>query len=209
MKKLLFFLSILCSFQLMTAQTSKSSDKPVSKTTNTQNTTENTKAEKVNWLTWKELETAYNKEPKLVFIDIYTSWCGWCKKLDKNTFTDPAAVKYINENYYAVKFDAEKPEDITFNGEKYKFKKGVGRNGFSELAYNFLQGRMSFPSLVVLDKDLGILTVVQSYIDADTWDAVLRYFGDDIHTSGLHWEKHLQQHIEKRKNEASEVRSEK
>ncbi len=159
--------------------------------------------ESVNWLNWKELETAYNKEPKKVFVDIYTSWCGWCKKLDKTTFKDPAAVKYINENFYAVKFDAEKQEDITFNGTTYKFIKN-GKRGYSELAYNFMQGRMSFPTMVFLNDDLSILTVIPSYLDAPTWDAALHYFGDGVHLKGVHWETHLKDHTENRNK--SEIR---
>lgn len=170
------------------SQTSKAATKTAAAVTQT---------ETVNWLTWQELEAAYNKEPKMVFVDIYTSWCGWCKKLDKTTFVDPAAVKYINENYYAVKFDAEKNEDITFNGETYKFIKN-GKKGYSELAYNFMQGKMSFPTMVFLNDDLSILTVVPSYLDAPTWDAALHYFGDGVHKKGVHWESHVKEHTAKR-----------
>jgi len=76
---------------------------------------------KINWLT---LEQAYAKTkiaPKKVIIDVYTGWCGWCKVMDKNTFTNASVIKYINENYYAVKLDAESTKDIRIENKVYKF----------------------------------------------------------------------------------------
>lgn len=47
------------------------------------------------------------KSHKLVLADFYTSWCGWCKQLDKTTFADPEFIQYLNEHYIPVKLDAE------------------------------------------------------------------------------------------------------
>ena len=44
---------------------------------------------------------------KLVFADVYTDWCGWCKRLDRDTFSDPAMVAYLSEKYICVKVNAE------------------------------------------------------------------------------------------------------
>src|SRR5690606_5785974 len=76
----------------------------------------------INWMTMEEAAAKIKKQPRKVFIDVYTDWCGWCKKMDKSTFTDPAVVAYINKNYYAVKLDAEGKKPITLNGHTYTFK---------------------------------------------------------------------------------------
>lgn len=47
------------------------------------------------------------KSHKLVLADFYTSWCGWCKQLDKTTFADPQFMQYVNEHFIPVKLDAE------------------------------------------------------------------------------------------------------
>ena len=47
-------------------------------------------------------------------MDVYTEWCGPCKLLDKNTFQNPDVSRYIIENYYAVKFNAEGMEEIKY-----------------------------------------------------------------------------------------------
>ncbi|HEY9677527.1 MAG TPA: thioredoxin fold domain-containing protein [Drouetiella sp.] len=69
---------------------------------------EHNEAAPSGWST--ELERSLDraeKEHKLVLADFYTSWCGWCKKLDQTTFADPALMKYMDEHYIPVKLNAE------------------------------------------------------------------------------------------------------
>ena len=61
-----------------------------------------------------EALAAQEKEPKKIFMDVYTKWCGPCKMLDRNTFSDKKVIEFVNKNYYAVKFNAEGTEEITF-----------------------------------------------------------------------------------------------
>jgi thioredoxin-related protein len=103
---------------------------------------------------WLDLETAAdrNKEDKkLIFIDIYTDWCGWCKKMDQSTFQDSAVVAYMSEHFYAVKMNAESKDPIAYKEVLYEYKTYNGK-GYNELAVNLLGGKMSFPSFVVLSK---------------------------------------------------------
>src|SRR5690606_6169270 len=73
----------------------------------------------VKWMTMQEAVEAQKKNNKPIFIDAYTVWCGPCKMLDKNTFSDPKVAEVINEKYNAVKFNAEGNEEIQFNGKLY------------------------------------------------------------------------------------------
>ena len=60
-------------------------------------------ADGIHWLTSiDELQAKMAQHPKKVYFDIYTGWCGWCKKMDATTFQNPSLVKYMNANYYAV-----------------------------------------------------------------------------------------------------------
>ena len=66
--------------------------------------------DKIEWLSFEEAVKRNEKEPKKFIVDVYTDWCGWCKKMDANTFTNPVIIKYINENYWAVKLNAERKD---------------------------------------------------------------------------------------------------
>ena len=72
----------------------------------------------LNWLTIEEAQKIKNNEGKLYMVDVYTDWCGWCKVMDKKTFTDDGIKKYLDENFYVIKFNAEQKEPITFNGKE-------------------------------------------------------------------------------------------
>ena len=58
---------------------------------------------KIKWLTFEQAVELSQKEPRKILIDIYTDWCGWCKKMDAATYMHPKIVEYINTHYYAVK----------------------------------------------------------------------------------------------------------
>ncbi|MFT6716831.1 MAG: thiol:disulfide interchange protein, partial [Saprospiraceae bacterium] len=60
----------------------------------------------IKWLTMEQAYKASRTLDKPIFIDVYTSWCGWCKRMDQTTFRDPVVANYINTNFYPVKFNA-------------------------------------------------------------------------------------------------------
>lgn len=85
----------------------------------------------INWLTVAEADSLYKIEKKPIFIDVYTSWCGWCKVMDRGrkgypaTFKDPNVAAYLNKNFYAIKFNAESQEPVVFNNKTYSNSQGV------------------------------------------------------------------------------------
>ena len=139
-------------------------------------------AQEVKWLTWDQAAelAATDKNPKKVFIDVYTDWCGWCKKMDKDTFQNPEVAAYMSENYYMVKMDGEGKEPIEFKGKTYKFVPS-GRKGYHEFAAALMQGRMSYPTTIFLDEKLNMLSPVPGYQKPEPFLNIARYFGDDIY----------------------------
>jgi thioredoxin-related protein len=117
----------------------------------------------LTWLTIEEASELGSKSNKKKFlVDVYTDWCGWCKVMDKKTFTDPELIKYLNENFHVVKFNAEQKEPVTFKGKTYTWEP-MGRNGINTLGLELLQNRMSYPSLVYLNENLEPITVSPGY----------------------------------------------
>ncbi|OKL39648.1 thioredoxin [Pontibacter flavimaris] len=120
------------------------------------------------------------KEPRKIVIDVYTDWCGWCKKMDKGTFTDPKVVELVNRHFYPVKLNAEGKDPITLRGQTFKYKDEYRSH---ELAVALLQGQMSYPTTVYLDEKMNMLAPVPGYLDAKTFSRILRYFGENHHKS--------------------------
>lgn len=116
----------------------------------------------VKWITFEEAVEKSKTEKRKIFIDVYTDWCGWCKVMDKNTFTDPKIAALLNEKFYAVKFDAEQTADVVFKGTTFKFVP-YGNKGSHQLAMALLNNQMSYPNFVFLDEEFRIIPVIQGY----------------------------------------------
>ncbi len=65
--------------------------------------------DKLTWLDWNEGYVKAMKSGKIVLVDAYTDWCGWCKKMDRDTYSQTDVIKKINENFVPVKFNPELP----------------------------------------------------------------------------------------------------
>jgi thioredoxin-related protein len=108
----------------------------------------------MTWLSFEEAAKMKNKGSKKYLVDVYTDWCGWCKVMDKKTFTDPEIQAYLKENFHIIKFNAEQKEAINFKGKKYEWMP-LGRKGVNQLAMELLGSRLSYPTLVFLDEDMN------------------------------------------------------
>lgn len=134
----------------------------------------------IEWVTWEELQIKMQDEPRKVVVDVYTEWCSWCKKMDAATFQQEHIANYLNENYYAVKFDAEYKEDIVFKEKTYQFVNS-GRRGYHQLAAEITNGRLSFPTLVFLDEELNVIQPIPGYKDPMVFEQIVTYFANDMH----------------------------
>lgn len=134
-----------------------------------------TRKEKVQWLTVAEMQAAYSKNPKPILVDVYTSWCGWCKVMDRETYAKEAVAAYINEHYYAVKLDAESKENFEWNGKNYRYDAG---NKTNELAAYLLYGQMSFPTTVFLSALDAQPAPMAGYLKPAELEAPLKFFGN-------------------------------
>ncbi len=142
--------------------------------------------EKINWVTWEEAVELNKTNPKKLFVDVYTDWCGWCKRMDKSTFSDPEIIKYMNENFHAIKFNAEQKEDISWNGNTFKFVKS-GRRGAHELASALLDGRLGYPSFVLLDEDFARIMISPGFKKPEQLEKEL-VFAKEEKYKVLNWE---------------------
>jgi thioredoxin-related protein len=136
----------------------------------------------IQWYTMEEVQQLSKKEPRKVFIDMYTDWCGWCKVMDKNTFTNAEVIQELNNTFYAVKFDAEGKDEVVFRDKAYNFVPQGGR-GYHELAAYLMQGKLSYPTTVFLDENLELISPVPGYLPPEKMIPILEYIGDDHYKS--------------------------
>ncbi len=132
----------------------------------------------VKWYSFEEAVELNKKEQRKIFIDVYTDWCGWCKKMDATTFNHPTITKILNDDYYAVKFDAETNDTISFAGQQF-INEGNKNRSPHQLAVALLQGKMSYPSVAYLNEDNQLLTAVPGYYTPDRLEPILVFFAED------------------------------
>lgn len=134
--------------------------------------------ETIKWYTWEEAVKLSESNPKKLLIDVYTDWCGWCKKMDKETFSNPDIIKLVNKDFYAIKLDAEQKEDIVYRDFTFKFNPKHGRKGAHDLAVSLLDGKMGYPSLVFLDEKHNRITISPGYKVVEGLKQELKYISE-------------------------------
>lgn len=134
----------------------------------------------IQWLSWEQGMKKSEKDPKKFIVDLYTDWCGWCKKMDATTFQDPFIAQYVNENYIAIKFNAEQKEAIIFRNVEYAFTKGA-RRGYHALAAQMTNGQLRYPTIVFLDENAEVIQAIPGFQDEMTLEKILTYFAEDHH----------------------------
>jgi len=128
---------------------------------------------------WKSIADAMTEAPKTdkkIVLDVYTDWCGWCKRMDKSTYSDDEVTSYISKKYIASKMNPEKEGKVTFQGKEYshrEFAQALGVRGYPATAFFNEKGEL--------------LTVVAGYIQTEEFKKILTYFGDDIYKT-TSWE---------------------
>ena len=141
-------------------------------------------SQEINWMSLDEVREAQKTNPKNVLIDVYTNWCGPCKLMDRNTFSNTDIIRIINENYYAVKFNAEGNDTVTFmdkvfTNPNFDSAKTQKRNSSHQLT-QFL-GINAYPSTLFFDSEMNYLTPVKGYLNPKQIEIYLLLFKDNTY----------------------------
>lgn len=128
----------------------------------------------VNWITFEQLADSLKvnqgaDRQKKVFLDFYTDWCTYCRKMDKAVFTKPEVVKLLNENYFAVRFDAETESEVEFGGQKFiNDQLQKSRKPVHQIAQLLALrgGQFAPPTMVVLDEKFKVTARYFEYMDS-------------------------------------------
>lgn len=141
-------------------------------------------AQQINWMSLDEAMAAQKKEPRKIMMDVYTDWCGPCKLLDKRTFQNEDVAQYINEHYYAVKFNAEGNSKIKYKGETFTntgydpARKGKRNGNHQFTAYLGITG---YPSIVFFDENADLIVPLTGFLAPQQLELYLKLFVKDAH----------------------------
>ena len=141
-------------------------------------------AQHINWVSFEEALALQKKNPKKIMMDVYANWCGPCKMLDKNTFQNPDVAKYVNDNYYAVKFNAEGDEKINYKGNTYdnkgyKAEMASRRNSVHNLTHALQVS--AYPTIMFFDESGDVIFPLRGYQQPQQLELYLKMFLNDKH----------------------------
>ncbi len=139
-------------------------------------------AQEINWVTIEEALELQKENPKKIIMDVYTNWCGPCKMLDQRTFKNKDVAKYINDNYYAVKFNGEGNDTVnfkenTFTNPQYDPAKANRRNSAHQFA-RYMKVN-AYPTLVFFDEKGDFITPIKGFQTPQQLELYLKLFKTD------------------------------
>ena len=107
----------------------------------------------IKWLTMEEASKLNKEHPKKYWVNIHSETCRWCKKMDKETFTNEQVIQYINENYYPVRLSIHNQSDIQWNGKTYRYIKEGPYAKNHELVLRLAMGKNGTPINTIINEN--------------------------------------------------------
>ncbi|MBY0536664.1 MAG: DUF255 domain-containing protein [Chitinophagaceae bacterium] len=141
------------------------------------------------WMTLAMAEDSLKVAKRPVLIDLYTDWCGWCKVMDKKTYSNKNVAAYIASKFYAVKVNAESRTAFTWMGKSYNYNERYRTNDF---AMFLTQGQLSYPTTVIIPTDGSEPQAIPGYLETKDFELILTYFGEG-HYGKIPFQQYQQQ----------------
>jgi thioredoxin-related protein len=135
---------------------------------------------RVVWMGWDEGLREARRTNRPVLVDVYTDWCGWCKRMDRDVYARADVRDYLANRFVVVKLNAEAQDGLQYDG------KDLTSAGLAE------QFRVTgYPTTVFLRPTGAHLINVPGYVPPDRFLLVLRYIGEGHMEKGVEWESFL------------------
>jgi len=133
------------------------------------------------YVKWASFEKSIEKQktiPKKMMVEVYASWCKYCKKMNDSTFTNPAIIQYINEHFYAVKLNGESKDTIHYKNKIYTNPNPAGENSNNEIVFELTKTANPYPTIVFFDEQLNVIYTSNGYMNASRFEPILHWIGE-------------------------------
>jgi thioredoxin-related protein len=121
-------------------------------------------------IVWREFDVGLDQAKaggKRVLVDVYTDWCGWCKRMDRDTYAKTEVQKYVAQAFIPVRLNAESSRKVRYKGSEYSLR---------QLASGFRVN--GYPTTLFFEADGTHIVTAPGYMNASDFLTVLRYIGD-------------------------------
>jgi thioredoxin-related protein len=128
---------------------------------------------KLDWLAFDAAASRASREGKHVIVDIYTTWCGWCRVMERQTYANSEVADYLTQNFVLAKVNGESSSKLHWKGREIterQFAREVGVTGF--------------PTTFFLKPDLDVLGGVPGFIRPHDFMIYARYVGTRWYEKG-------------------------
>lgn len=139
-------------------------------------------ADGLQWRDWNTGVRDSEASKRPILVDVYTDWCGWCKRMDRDVYARPEVREYLSKRFVTVKLDAEDEKAALYEGRKYSYRTLASR--FRVTGY---------PTTIFLRPGGTHIANVPGYVPADRFLLLLRYIGDGHLDRGVSFETFSQQ----------------
>ncbi len=124
--------------------------------------------EKIRWTDLEEGLAEAKRTGRPLLVDVQTRWCGWCRKMDKATYADPAVREFVGRKFIAARVDAEDDDSrVDYGGVESTHRQFA--DSFRITGY---------PTTLFFAADGALVTQVPGFVKPDQFLGVLRFIGD-------------------------------
>lgn len=132
----------------------------------------------VEWRDWNAGLSAAAASSRPVLVDVYTDWCGWCRRMDRDVYGRADVARYLSQKFVTIRLNAESSESVTYRGRSMTAR---------SLASSF--DVSGYPTTLFLTSDGEHLVNVPGYVEAGRFLLLLRYVGDGHMERGVRWDE--------------------
>jgi thioredoxin-related protein len=141
-----------------------------------------TPASGMAWRAWDRGIEESRTSGRPVLVDVYTDWCGWCRRMKAEVYTRPEVRDYLEEHFILIELNAEASDPARYEGKAYTSRSLAARFGVS-----------GYPTTVFLRPGGDHLVSVPGYIESPRFLQVLRYIGDGYMDRGVSFQDYTKQ----------------